>query len=545
MLAHDNVLATIEAIHHDHPAAGAPGRLAPAAVATCSSRRSACIYALTVGADILYVRSRNPRVIFEALRDHRVTSMVVVPAGARPVLERDRARGRQARPARRASTASARSPGTCRTRPGGSLFRSVHAQLGGGLRLFVSPGAFLPPALQQALGGPRRRRPPGLRRTENGFGTCTTPRGPRPRDGRPADAAGRDRGSPTTARSSSAARRSSRATGSDPEATAAAFTADGWYRTGDIGHLDAGGRLILSGRTKDIIVLPNGFNVYPEDIENALRIAGIRDSVVARDGAGPDRGDRPPRRGAGVGDGRRRRSRSIDAAVKAANATPRPEPADRGLAAVAGGRLPADPHAQGQARPGPRLDRGLRGPPPQPAPSPSPARVRPDPPRVPARGERLAHRAQPGEVAVLADDLAEPEQVELPADLVRGADDRERDPAIPEPAGDVDDRPAAGVVDVVHRIGEEGEPARRARAVRERADLVGEARGVREEQPDGEAIDDQPGLGDDARERPGRGSGVPGVVPGDDRVVRLVVAPDVVRAPTGRSRGGCPARRRG
>src|SRR5262249_61190844 len=31
---------------------------------------------------------------------------------------------------------------------------------------------------------------------------------------------------------------------------------------------------------KDIIVLPNGFNVYPEDIENALRVAGIRDSVV-------------------------------------------------------------------------------------------------------------------------------------------------------------------------------------------------------------------------------------------------------------------------
>jgi long-chain acyl-CoA synthetase len=65
-----------------------------------------------------------------------------------------------------------------------------------------------------------------------------------------------------------------------PEKTAEAFTPDGWYRTGDIGHLDPAGRLILSGRIKDIIVLPNGFNVYPEDIENALRIAGVRDSVV-------------------------------------------------------------------------------------------------------------------------------------------------------------------------------------------------------------------------------------------------------------------------
>ena len=39
----------------------------------------ALFYALTVGADILYVRSRNPRVIFEAIRDHRVTTMLVGP----------------------------------------------------------------------------------------------------------------------------------------------------------------------------------------------------------------------------------------------------------------------------------------------------------------------------------------------------------------------------------------------------------------------------------------------------------------------------------
>src|SRR6185436_793347 len=75
---------------------------------------------------------------------------------------------------------------------------------------------------------------------------------------------------------------------------------------------------ILSGRTKDIIVLPNGFNVYPEDIENALRVAGIRDSVVSATQPGriaavvlpgspePDPAELRPR---------------IDAAVKAANAT--------------------------------------------------------------------------------------------------------------------------------------------------------------------------------------------------------------------------------
>jgi long-chain acyl-CoA synthetase len=66
----------------------------------------------------------------------------------------------------------------------------------------------------------------------------------------------------------------------DPEATAAAIDPDGWYHTGDIGHLDDQGRLVLSGRIKNIIVLPNGLNVYPEDIEAVLADHGISQSVV-------------------------------------------------------------------------------------------------------------------------------------------------------------------------------------------------------------------------------------------------------------------------
>ena len=71
-----------------------------------------------------------------------------------------------------------------------------------------------------------------------------------------------------------------------PELTAQAFTEDGWYRTGDLGHLDDRGRLVLSGRIKDIIVLPNGFNVYPEDLENALRIAGLREAIAVETAPG-------------------------------------------------------------------------------------------------------------------------------------------------------------------------------------------------------------------------------------------------------------------
>jgi long-chain acyl-CoA synthetase len=66
----------------------------------------------------------------------------------------------------------------------------------------------------------------------------------------------------------------------DPVATAAAFTDDGWYRTGDVGQWNSRGSLVLSGRLKDMIALPNGMKVYPEDIENALRVAGLGDTVV-------------------------------------------------------------------------------------------------------------------------------------------------------------------------------------------------------------------------------------------------------------------------
>ncbi|MGH9731291.1 MAG: AMP-binding protein [Candidatus Acidiferrales bacterium] len=57
--------------------------------------------------------------------------------------------------------------------------------------------------------------------------------------------------------------------------------AEGWFRTGDLGEMDADGNLFFKGRRKNVVVTPAGMNVYPEDLEAALRRqAGVRDCVV-------------------------------------------------------------------------------------------------------------------------------------------------------------------------------------------------------------------------------------------------------------------------
>ena len=67
----------------------------------------------------------------------------------------------------------------------------------------------------------------------------------------------------------------------NPEATAAVFTPDGWFRTGDIGYMDKKGYIFITGRKKNVIILSNGKNVFPEELEEHLgRNPEILESVV-------------------------------------------------------------------------------------------------------------------------------------------------------------------------------------------------------------------------------------------------------------------------
>jgi malonyl-CoA/methylmalonyl-CoA synthetase len=65
-----------------------------------------------------------------------------------------------------------------------------------------------------------------------------------------------------------------------PEMSAACFTSDGFFRTGDLGRLDADGYFSIVGRSKDLII-SGGYNVYPKEVEDCIdRLEGVLESAV-------------------------------------------------------------------------------------------------------------------------------------------------------------------------------------------------------------------------------------------------------------------------
>lgn len=71
----------------------------------------------------------------------------------------------------------------------------------------------------------------------------------------------------------------------DPEATSKVLSADGWFRTGDYGHIDADGYAWVTGRASRTIILSSGKKIAPEELEErVLALPGVREAVVSGDG---------------------------------------------------------------------------------------------------------------------------------------------------------------------------------------------------------------------------------------------------------------------
>ncbi len=280
MLSHWNILSDLHAVDSFLPPKSSYRMLSLLPLSHMFEQIAELFYALSVGAGVTYVDSLQPSTIFRAMREQGITTIAVVPQVLglfMSGMEREAKKAGKWESWQRAQRIAPYLPLPLRR----LLFRSLHQRLGGKLDFVVSGGAYLDPKLAQ------RWENLGIK-VATGYGMT---------EASPIVAANslykrnlRSVGKPIPCNEVRIAEdgeilvRGSNITRGywrNEEATKAAFDAEGWYHTGDLGYLDAEGYLYLKGRKKNMIVLPNGMNVYPEDIENALlEEAGVTDVVV-------------------------------------------------------------------------------------------------------------------------------------------------------------------------------------------------------------------------------------------------------------------------
>ena len=279
MLTHGNILSNVLAAVAAVPIKPSDRLFSLLPLSHMLEQTGGLLAPLSGGAGVVYPVSRQPTVIFKTLRANRVTKIVLVPQALQLFMNGiDRevsARGKD-RQWRLLQTVASKLPMSMRR----LLFRPVHRQMGGRIRFFMSGGAYLDPELQKKWGTLGIRVMQGYGTTE-ASPVITTNSLDRQRLGSVGRVlAGQE---VRIAEDGEVLTRGPNVTPGywQNEAASKAAFEDGWYKTGDLGFLDDDGFLFLKGRKKNLIVLANGQNVYPEDIETALgRQPGVREAVV-------------------------------------------------------------------------------------------------------------------------------------------------------------------------------------------------------------------------------------------------------------------------
>ncbi len=298
-LSHANLAANINALLHERLAGPDDRALLPLPLHHAYPLTVGLLTGLAAGAAVVLPSGISGPEISHALADCRCTIMVGVPRLYEAMLSgiESRVNGRSAaiRGAyRRLLALSIFLQRRFGWRLGRRLFWPLHRRVGPELRLLASGGAKLEPEVASRLEGLGWEvltgygltetapiltfNPPGRARLETaglpveGVELRFEPQ----EDAAPGDAAP-EAGQPRPVGAAAA----SRPTGEiqargrnvfggywhNPEATQEAFTADGFFRTGDLGYLDGEGYLHISGRSKELIVLAGGKNIFPDEIE--------------------------------------------------------------------------------------------------------------------------------------------------------------------------------------------------------------------------------------------------------------------------------------
>lgn len=229
----------------------------------------------TVGARVVFLESLNTTELTRALRERGITAFVCVPqffyllhqrieheVGALPLVARAFVRT--------AAWANLRLRNSLRLNPGRVVFRRIHRSLGPDLRILITGGARFDPEINRALFalGFSIQQAYGLTECSGGA-TVSLAGDPHLASVGPPLPGVEVRTAPSDGQDGEILIRGGivmKGYHNRPDQNAATL-ADGWLHTGDLGYIDSDGRLYVTGRSKEIIVLGSGKNIYPEEIE--------------------------------------------------------------------------------------------------------------------------------------------------------------------------------------------------------------------------------------------------------------------------------------
>ncbi len=306
MLTHANFLGEVEAVFNWVDLGPSDALLGVLPLFHVLALMANLLLPLVKGSRVVYLETLNTTELLRALNERNITAFAVVPQFFNLIHERIfqeiGKRGALTQKIFAGMLALNRALRKFGINAGPILFKKVHHTLGPKMRYLATGGSRFDPAIAQDFYdlGIDVLQALGLTETtaaiyvnspnDNVIGSCGTAM--KGVEGKILDPQPQEDGPPV---GELAVRGAVVMKGywNRPDATAAVFH-DGWFLTGDLGYFDAKGHLFLTGRKKEVIVLSNGKNVYPEEIEaHYLKSPFIKEiCVLGLEGKPGEGGDR-------------------------------------------------------------------------------------------------------------------------------------------------------------------------------------------------------------------------------------------------------------
>ena len=303
MLTHANVLGEVDAVFNWVDIGASDALLGVLPLFHVLAQMANLLLPLVKGSRVVYLETLNTTELMRALREHNITAFAVVPQFYYLIHERIfqevAKRGPFARKAFKALLTFNRSLRQVGINAGPMFFSKVHETLGKKMRYLATGGSRFDPAIAYDFYtlGIDVLQAYGLTET-SGAAFANSPhdnvigsvgQALKGVEAKIVDASQED-GGPSVGEVALRGAIVMKSYWSRPDATAAVMR-DGWFLTGDLGYFDTHGNLFLTGRKKEVIVLSNGKNIYPEEIEaHYLKSPFIKEIAVigleARPGEG-------------------------------------------------------------------------------------------------------------------------------------------------------------------------------------------------------------------------------------------------------------------